>query len=577
MVNVALALLTFDVLDLHGTRHNQAELTGHTSVILFVSPTCPLSARVVPELNRLHELYAPHGMKFFAVYAETVRETPLAFPALLDPAQTLARQTGATTNPQAIVLSDKGAVLYRGRIDDRSIEVGKLRPQATRADLRIAVEEIAAGKPVTVAETKPVGCTLFLPSAKKSGHVTFAKQIAPLLYKHCANCHRPGQVAPFPLLSYADAAPRASVIAAVTANHTMPPWRATAGHIKLAGEEKLTPKEVALFDQWFKAGAPEGTPPATPPQFRDGWQFGEPDFVAKVPKPYTIPADGDDLYQCFVVPMPFNDTRYVRAVEFNPGSRRVVHHALFFTDLSGTGRKRAAQSGESGYPCFGVPGFLPTSSLGGWSPGNSPLPYPEGTAGTIAKGADLVIQIHYHPIGKQETDQSSLALYFSKEPPPRKLMDVGLGSRIIDIPAGAAAYHVRDHFELPVDVWATGIIPHAHYICKEMHGVAILPNGKRLPLLDIVDWDFNWQRQYRYETPVLLPEGTRLEMDFVYDNSVANPRNPNVPPKRTVWGADSTDEMAGLHLQVIPVRKEDVHELGQALWGKVMRSVGGRF
>jgi hypothetical protein len=157
------------------------------------------------------------------------------------------------------------------------------------------------------------------------------------------------------------------------------------------------------------------------------------------------------------------------------------------------------------------------------------------------------------------------------------LMDVALGSRWIDIPAGEHAYHVRDHFELPVDVWATGIIPHAHYICKEMHGVAILPGGRRLPLLDITDWDFNWQRQYRYETPVLLPEGTRLEMDFVYDNSAANPRNPNVPPKRTLWGPDSTDEMAGLHVQVIPVHKEDLHELGQALWGKVMRSVGGRF
>ena len=572
-----MALLTFDLFDAGGARHTNSEIAGHSAVFLFVNPTCPLSARVVPELNRLFGDFSANGVKFFAVYAETVSETSHAFPSLLDPAQTLARQTGATATPEAVVVSEKGVVLYRGRIDDRSIEVGKLRPQPTRADLRVAIEEITDGKPVSVPETKPVGCALFLPRPQKSGGVTFARHIAPLLYKHCANCHRPGQVAPFPLLTYADAAPRASVIAAVTSNRTMPPWRASAGHLKLIGEQKLTPREISHFQQWFKAGAPEGSPPVAPPQFRVGWQLGEPDLVVKMPQPFPIAADGPDLYRCFAIPPGLNEDRFVRAIEFSPGSRRAVHHALFFTDASGTARKLAAASPGQGYPCFGVPGFLPTSSLGGWSPGNSALPYPKGTAGSIGKRSDLVMQIHYHSTGKPETDQSSLALYFSKEPPTRKLMDVALGSRLIDIPAGDAAYHVRDHFELPVDVWATGIIPHAHYICKEMHGVAILPNGRRLPLLDITDWDFNWQRQYRYETPVLLPEGTRLEMDFIYDNSAANPRNPSVPPQRTLWGPDSTDEMAGLHVQVIPVHNEDVHELGQALWGKVMRSVGGRF
>ena len=577
MFTLSLAFLTFDLLDVQGVRHTHSEIAGQTAVLLFVSPTCPLSARAFPELNRLYNDFSPRGIKFFAVYAETIREPPHAFPALLDPAQKLARQTGATATPEAIVLNAIGAVLYRGRIDDRGIEAGKMRPQATRADLRIALEEITAGKPVSVAETKPVGCTLFLRRPGKSGSVTFAKQIAPLLYRHCSNCHRPGQVAPFPLLSYADAAPRASIIAAVTANRTMPPWRASAGHLKLAGEVKLTPREIALFQQWFKAGAPEGSSPAAPPRFREGWQLGEPDLIVKVPRPFQIAAEAADLYQCFVVPMNLAADRYVRAIEFSPGNRRAVHHALFFTDATGTARRRAAASGESGYRCFGVPGFLPTSNLGGWSPGNSAMPFPEGTASSIGKKSDLVMQIHYHATGKPETDQSTLALYFAKEPPARKLMDVALGSRMIDIPAGAPAYHVRDHFELPVDVLAIGIIPHAHYICKEMHGLAILPGGRRVALLDITDWDFNWQRQYRYETSVLLPEGTRLEMDFVYDNSAANPRNPNVPPRRTLWGPDSTDEMAGLHVQVIPVRNEDVRELGQALWGKIMRSVGGRF
>jgi hypothetical protein len=198
---------------------------------------------------------------------------------------------------------------------------------------------------------------------------------------------------------------------------------------------------------------------------------------------------------------------------------------------------------------------------------------PAGTATTVYPDADLVVQIHFHPTGKPERVQAEVGLYFTAQTPVRHLLDIALVSRRIDIPAGATDYKVSDYFELPVDVEALGIIPHAHYICKDMKGWAILPDGRKQWLIWIRDWDFNWHEQYHYASPVKLPAGTLLEMEFTYDNSAANPRNPNHPPRRVEWGPESTDEMAGLHVQVIP-RNEDLEELGLALRGKMVRMLG---
>ena len=288
---------------------------------------------------------------------------------------------------------------------------------------------------------------------------------------------------------------------------------------------------------------------------------------------FDVPAGGSDLYRCFVIPAGLDRDRWVRAFEFHPGVARAVHHALIFLDRSGAARRRDAETPEPGYSCFGVPGFLPSASLGGWAPGTGAVTYPEGSAVRLARDADLVFQLHYSPGGDPQVDRSSVGLYFTDTPPVHRMMDIALGTRHIDIPAGAAAYRVTDHFTVPVDVIATGIIPHAHFIARTMRGWATLPDGRRINLLTIRDWDFNWQQQYRYLDPIALPTGTRLDMEFIYDNSAANPRNPSSPPQRVVWGPDSTDEMAGLHVQITPVRNEDAEELGRALWGKLMREI----
>jgi hypothetical protein len=206
-----------------------------------------------------------------------------------------------------------------------------------------------------------------------------------------------------------------------------------------------------------------------------------------------------------------------------------------------------------------------------------PIRMLEGTAPPLQARSKLVAQVHYHPDGKPEQEQWSAGFYFTDQAPVRRVVDVGLASKAIDIRAGDPHYVVRAHFTIPVAIDAVGVIPHAHLLCREMRGWAILPDGRKQWLLNLRDWDFNWQDQFQYARPIRLPADSRLEMEFVYDNSSANPRNPNSPPKRVQWGGGTNDEMAGLHIQSIPVHMDELPELGQALWGAVMRSVGGSF
>jgi hypothetical protein len=409
-------------------------------------------------------------------------------------------------------------------------------------------------------------------SAHTAAAPVFTRDIAPILYKHCASCHHEGEVAPFPLVTYEDASKHARLIAEVTRTRAMPPWKPVAGYNHFAGERRLTDAEILTIQRWAANGAPEGNPGALPPKptFTDDWKLGKPDLVVQLREPFEIPADGADVYECFIVPMNLSRNRFIRAVEFRPSNRRVVHHALLFADSS-------QHSRESRYPCFGSVGMLPTLGIGGWSPGMAPIQMPDGAAPPLQAGSKLVAQVHYHPDGKPEQEQWSAGFYFTDQAPVRRVVDVGMSSNRIDIPAGDAHYVVTAHFETPIAIDAVGVIPHAHLLCREMRGWAILPDGRKQWLLNLRDWDFNWQDQYQYARPIRLPADSRLEMEFVYDNSEANPRNPNSPPQRVVWGPGTSDEMAGLHLQAIPVHMEELPELGQALWGAVMRSVGGSF
>jgi hypothetical protein len=379
---------------------------------------------------------------------------------------------------------------------------------------------------------------------------TFNTDVAPILYKNCATCHRPGEVAPFALLSYQDAAKRAKLIATVTQARFMPPWKAEPGHGSFMNERRLTDQQIATLRDWAANGAPEGDPAAkpTPPVFPEGWQAGQPEKVFQLPAKFSLAADGPDQYRCFVIPMHLDADVYVKSFEFRPENRRVVHHAIVFTDPTGASHRLADASGS--YPCFGGPGFAPTGILGGWAPGGVPGVQPEGMALTVHKGTDLVLQIHYHPSGKPEMDQSSLGMSFGGAPSVGRGL-VLVNSRAIDIPAGDAHYVVKSKITIPQDVDLLGITPHAHYLAKDMKVDAHLPDGTVKPLIWIKDWDFNWQGQYRYAERIKLPKGTRVELEYTYDNSANNPRNPSSPPVRVHWGEQTKDEMALAFLSVV--------------------------
>jgi mono/diheme cytochrome c family protein len=380
--------------------------------------------------------------------------------------------------------------------------------------------------------------------APASDTPTFNRDIAPILYKNCSNCHRPGEVAPFALLTYQDAAKRAKQIAQITEARVMPPWKATPGYGEFLDVRRLTDQQLATIRDWAAHGAPEGDgQKPVPAKFPDGWLAGQPDQVFRMTQAYSVPAEGADQFRCFVIPLNATADEYVKKVEFRPGNAKIVHHAILFLDTSGEARRRETAPGQ-GYSCVGGPGLDITGSLGGWAPGAMPSVARDGVAHTIKKGSDLILQIHYHLDGKPEQDRSTVGLTFSKTPPTKGLTLMVLGNEKIDIPAGDAHYVVKASAVLPMDAQAIAIFPHAHYLCKDMKVDAHLPDGSVIPMIWIKDWDFNWQGSYRYASPVKLPQDTRLEMQYIYDNSAANPHNPSNPPQEVKFGEETTNEMA---------------------------------
>ena len=389
---------------------------------------------------------------------------------------------------------------------------------------------------------------------------TFAADVAPILYANCVSCHRTGEVAPFTLTSYDDARKRAKTIARVTGERFMPPWKPEAGHGDFKHVRRLTDEQVKTLSAWAEAGAPEGDAKQTPPlpKFPDGWQLGEPDLVVTMPETYTLRAEGRDDYRCFVLPLNLDADKFVSAVEFRPGNRKVVHHALFFLDTTGKARELDEKADGPGYAMMGGIGFLPTGSLGGWAPGYMPQRLPDGIARRVRKGSDLVLQTHFHPSGKIETERSTVGIYFAKKTPDKLLVSIPRAIRKLEIPAGEKDYRINHEGTLPLEVELIGITPHAHLLCKEIKVDATLPDGTPKPLIWIKDWDFNWQGQYRYAAPVHLPKGTRVQMRYVYDNSDGNPRNPASPPKLVTWGEETNDEMAIAFLEFVLPSPADV-------------------
>jgi peroxiredoxin len=535
--------------------------------IVFLSFECPMSTSYAQALADLAKTYGERGVSVWGVVAE---ETPLAkhakefdipFPLLLDAKHALADALKAEVTPEAFVLDGDFVLRYRGRIDDQYAARLKRKERLTREDVRVALDEILAGKEVSEPATKAVGCTLphRRPASAATGKVTFYKDVQPILQQHCLQCHRPGDVAPFALTSYKKAVTWAADIKEYTQSRKMPPWKPTSD-FPLHGERRLSDAELATLAAWVDGGTPAGDPKegAAPRRFTEGWHLGEPDLVLTMPEEFTLAPTGPDVYRCFVLPTKLGEDKYVTAVEVRPGNRRVVHHAVIVYDSDGRARKLEEKEKERAKkmelrdrgPGYQVPlalsflpGFLPEGGLGGWAPGMVPRHLPERTGYLLPKGADVVLQLHYHRTGRVEKDRTTMGVYFAKKRENRRLRDVTIPGQFLYIPAGEERFKVDGTMWIRQDCEIHNIMPHMHLLGRTIKMTMTPPEGKPQTLVDIRDWDFDWQELYFPQKSIAVKSGTRFDIEATFDNSMKNARNPFSPPRNVYPGMQTTNEM----------------------------------
>ena len=401
---------------------------------------------------------------------------------------------------------------------------------------------------------------LLRPPDAAAQEVTFTRDIAPIVFQSCVSCHRQGGPAPFSLTTYDEVRRRATQIATVTKSRFMPPWKVEPRVSHFVGQDPLTDAQIANLAAWATSGAPQGDPAVLPPvpQLPAGWLLGQPDLIVKPTKAFTLQAQPTDTFRIFAIRLPVTKRTYVRGIEFHPGNARVVHHANIRID-----RTPATRQLDDADPLPGYDGLMPRSAeypdghFVGWTPGQVAPLVGSDLAWTLEPGSDLVVQLHLQPSGAVEEVLPEIGLYFSNRPPTRTPTILRLGSQSIEIPPGDARYVIRDAYTLPVDADLLAIQPHAHYRAREIRGMALFPDGTSRLVMHITDWDFRWQHVYREVTPIPLPKGTRLSMEYTYDNSAENVRNPQLPPAKVYWGQRSNDEMGDLWFQLLATNDRD--------------------
>ncbi len=562
--------------DLSGSPHDSAEIAAHpATVCYFLAAQCPVSNVYGPRIAATAQKYLAKGVASFAVYsnrqeteaevARSAKERALGIPVVRDAGSRLADLLGAKATPEAVVIDAHGIVRYRGRIDDNPVS-----SRVVSHDLANALDAVLAGQPVGTPRTLVVGCGIRRAStaaATRPGVPTYAHDIAPILRNKCEGCHRPGEVAPFSLQTYAQASAWAVDIKRYTQNGQMPPWKPVAhyGEFQDAPSRILTAAERASIAAWANAGAPAGNLAGAPPprKFVSGWQLGEPDMVIQPSRSYHLAADGDDVYRNFVVKTNFTEDRYIRVVEVRPGNASVVHHVIAYVDAGANGSypseglETKTTDGQPGYTSFGGPGFVPSGMMAGWAPGNAPMPLPEGVAIPVPKGARIALQVHYHKNGKPETDLTRLGIHFYRGT-VNKTVTGGLALNFFfRIPPGDPHYKVEATMPITTDMHVYAVTPHMHLLGREIKVWATLPDQTERDLVWIKDWDFNWQNSYYLKSPIALPSGSKVHLTSYFDNSDQNPRNPNRGHLRSVgWGEQTTDEMC---IAFIHATRDDEH------------------
>lgn len=376
---------------------------------------------------------------------------------------------------------------------------------------------------------------------------TYSKDIAPILQAKCEGCHRPGQIGPFPLTNYKQAAAFHAEIGRVTQARTMPPWSAIPGYGSFQHERRLSDREILTLARWSETGQLEGKASELPTakKYSGDWALGKPDLVFTPTEEFALSGNGVDVYRCFVLPSGLTEDKFIRALEVRPGNRKIVHHVRTFGDLTGEARKLDAADPAPGFDCsIGMAVGYKRIGLGGWAPGLVPDDLPANTGRRFPAKSDVVMEIHYHKSGKREVDRSSLGIWLADSEKVKFVQkSVPIVNPFIKIPAGNARHLERASYTLAKDTRVTAVLPHMHLLGQEMKMTAVLPDGSERPLVWAKPYDFNWQTQYTFKEPVELPKGTKVNVSGWYNNSESNPKNPSNPLKDVRWGEGTTEEM----------------------------------
>jgi hypothetical protein len=403
------------------------------------------------------------------------------------------------------------------------------------------------------------GVGLMRPSAQQGGSAlsaevpTFSKDVAPILYKNCTQCHRPGEIAPMSLLTYEAARPWARSIRDKVSEGLMPPWHADAPAGTFENERRLTDEERRTLVAWANGGAPEGPPSDLPPTpaYTDGWLIGRPDVVFEMLEDYSVPADGVVQYEYFYIPTNFADPKYIQAIEVRPGNRELVHHVLVYHKANPDARRPPILQPNTGLQALPAPvsgsrpqrrDRVPGRLLATFAPGTSSQVFRSGTALRLEPGGVLELQMHYTASGRAGTDRTKVGMIFSKDPSPQEVRATAFFNAQFTLPANANEVRVDADVSILQDITLWGMFPHTHLRGKRWEYRIEYPDGTKSIVLSVPKYDFNWQTYYMFRDPIRIPAGSRIVSSAWYDNSSGNPSNPD--PKTAVrWGDQTWEEM----------------------------------
>lgn len=538
------ALPAFSLGDFRGKQRKSEDFQDkQILVVAFLGTECPIVKLYSQRLEEMATKLSARGVAFVGInpnqqdslteLAHFAKSHNISFPLLKDPGNRVADQFGATRTPEVFVYDHSRTLRYHGRIDDQ-YTYGIQRPKVEHEYLREAIDALLADKDIEIAETETIGCLIGRVAEPDSNStVTYSKQISRILQDRCVECHREGEIAPFSLTSYDEAAGWGEMIAEVVEQQRMPPWHANPKHGDFANDAQLTDEEKALINDWVASGTPEGDPADLPEprKFFDGWRIGEPDLIVKMSsKPFQVPAEGEVRYQYFTVDPGFTEDKWIQAAECRPGNRAVVHHIIVAAGSPEQAGRR-------------VHGDLESDWLTATAPGARPLILPEGLAKRIPAGSRLVFQMHYTPNGTAQEDLSCVGLIFADPATvKREVVTQKAAQSRFQIPPGADDHEVTANTTFRQDTLMLAMFPHMHLRGKSFRYTATYPDKSEEILLDVPHYDFNWQNSYEFKEPKLMPAGTRLTCVAHYDNSAANLSNPD-PTAAVRWGDQTWEEM----------------------------------